>query len=216
MPPTWRIAITLGATGILLSLAGCTSSSATRVARNFDKALQEVCPLGSAPDTDRTHVLRGRIALAAIAGFGYRNIDRFSPEGDRAPDALRLVNRLAAASSALDKADASTEKPLFPILRADYIDELVRSASVASQPAGSQVASLLGSSAGGFPFMPARNIVTSLMEDELYSVAFRDACTRVDAAGLDAATGAARQRVSDRCKSMAAWTAPLQPSCPAP
>ena len=185
------------------ALAACATSS-----RPFDHTLGEYCDLSaSGLDQNRQHVARGRLVLAAITGYGYRTIDLLAAKSESPNDAALALISIKKSYIALEKAKDIASEGMFPVYRADYVDELARTAAIAAQPAIRAARTLVTGNALS-RLTQAGPVLGSLVEDELYVAAYKDACTKLGSVtNIDDIDKQANQRIKMRCISLVQMTA---------
>lgn len=186
----------------LMALGGCSLQNVKPVEADFEKSVSELCSIPTdAANLDANKVARGRIVLAAITGYSYRTIDLFSAKGDVDNDVAQSLTHIKRTYLALDIAERQTTKGIFPVYRADYLDELARAGAVAAQPA-IRLSRTLVTGTNADRIRQGGTILGSLLEDELYKVAYIDACGRFSAANMVDAASQAKERIALRCKSL--------------
>jgi hypothetical protein len=115
------------------ALGGCASAPTHQQIESAVEAdLDKLCALPTKTDADK--VLRSRLVLAVIAGYAFRSIQTFSNKTDENYDAGQAIAHFDSTFSAIEAAKSYQDKGIFPVYRADYIDELIRAAAIASQP----------------------------------------------------------------------------------
>jgi hypothetical protein len=173
----------------------------------FDKAFQEYCAASATADP-ASRVLCGRLVLAALTGYAYRNIEFFSTLTDAKNDARAVLDHVGPSLAALKTAEDKKDSPIFLVYRSDYIVELAQTAAVAAQPALRAGRNLIGGP-GVNQIATARKFLEAVLTDVVYLDAYKRACKDVlNPNNAQAAESALNERIAMRCTSIAAYIPP--------
>lgn len=197
------------------ALAACAGGCATlggpdeahsTLDKQIDEKLSEFCTI---PDGSvaQQHLLRAKVVLAAVAGYGLRSIQSYSTPTENKDDAQRLVGRIEEAHRAIDQAEAKAGQFLFPVYRADMLIELAEAAESAVRPTLREAKGFVLAS-GVDRIKRLKTAYLNLLADTLYLQAFRESCRLLKGgASLAAEMQAAKDRLKLRCDDVASLVA---------
>ncbi len=185
----------------LLSLAIASCSTLPEqdgdIDATLDATLDKFCFINASP-TNEDRIKRAKLVLAAVAGYGYRSVQHYSRLSDIRDDSDRIIANINDAYLKIDLAAKQSTSALFPIYRADMIVEL-------SDAAGAAIAPTLDAAKRSIPAATvserlgtARSALAGILEDKLYTSAYRKSC-----ADFDQLTDAeVTRRIKDRCQAL--------------